>query len=69
MKITLKALRVNAGLSQKEVAKKLGISNNTLIKWERYLSYPRVLQLDKMCKLYGCSMDDIFLPDNLTKSE
>ena len=35
-KISLEAVRVNAGMSQKEWAKKLGVSNNTVINWEKH---------------------------------
>ena len=34
LQITLKAARVNAGLTQVEAAKKLGKSPNTIILWE-----------------------------------
>ena len=69
MKIKLNALRVNAGLTQSEVAAKVGISKNTLIKWESYKSFPSVVQIMKLCDLYGCDVNDIFLPDVLAKSE
>lgn len=69
MKISLKAMRVNANLNQKEVAKSIGISPNTLISWENNYTAPDALQLSKLCCLYGCRMDDIFLPDKLAKSE
>ena len=65
MKITLKAARVNAGYSQKEAAKILGISNTTLCNWENGTSFPNVQQIEKICELYGVSYDDlIFLPSN-----
>ena len=35
MKITLAAARVNRGLTQKELAQMLGISNKTLCSWEK----------------------------------
>lgn len=35
MQITLKAARVNAGLTIKEACKKIGISHGTLVKWEK----------------------------------
>ncbi|WP_286154362.1 helix-turn-helix domain-containing protein [Thomasclavelia cocleata] len=34
-KITLKAARVNAGLTIKEAAKLIGICETTLIRWEK----------------------------------
>lgn len=62
-KISLKAARVNAGFSQKAAAKALGISNQTLCKWEKGKAFPNAKQIAALCKLYGVSYDDInFLP-------
>lgn len=69
MKITLKAMRVNKGLSQTDVANALGITAKTLQNWEANTTYPDVLQYAKLCALYECGLDDIFLPDKLAKSE
>ncbi|WP_270649194.1 helix-turn-helix transcriptional regulator [Limosilactobacillus mucosae] len=35
MALTLKAARVNAGMTQIQAAKKLGVSNQTLGRWEK----------------------------------
>lgn len=59
VKFTLAAARVNAGLSQKEAAEKLGISNKTLCKWENYESYPGADMIPKICELYGIPYDQI----------
>ena len=64
IKIKLKAARVNAGLSQKEAAKHLGVSNKTLGNWEKGLSYPTVDKSEKICQLYGVPFDNLeFLPE------
>lgn len=68
MKVSLKALRVNEGLNQKEAAKELNISPATLIKWENNETSPTGVQLLRICSIYHCAIDDIFLPDKLTKS-
>lgn len=65
MKIKLKALRVNAELTQKEAAEKLGITKRTLQKWEDYETSPTGVQLSRIANLYGCTLDDIFLPEPL----
>lgn len=63
LKITLKAARINVGLSQKEAAEQLHISNKTLCNWENGVSYPDAGQIDALCKLYGVHYDNIiFLP-------
>ena len=65
VKISLKAARVNAGLTQKEAAKALGISNSTLGKWEQGKCFPSADMIIEICKLYGVDYDTInFLPDN-----
>ena len=69
MKVSIRALRVNAGLKQQEVAKKMGVNVGTIRNWERLSTFPDALQLKEMCSIYKCSLDDIFLPDNFAKSE
>lgn len=65
VKITLKAARVNAGLSQKEAAKKLNVSNKTLHSWESGKTFPAAHKIDALCDLYGISYDNIiFLPND-----
>ena len=57
--IQLKAARVNADLTQKEVAKKLKISPNSIVSYESYTSKPTVDLAEKFAKLYGVKVDDI----------
>jgi transcriptional regulator with XRE-family HTH domain len=67
--ITLEAARVNAGYSQKEAAQKLGVSNCTLLHWEKGVSMPKANQITAICELYGIPYDMlIFLPNRLAKS-
>ena len=69
LQITLKAARVNAGYTQKEAAKKLGVSNITLLSWEKGVSMPKANQIDDICNLYKVTYDMlIFLPRRLAKS-
>lgn len=69
MRITLKAARVNAGLTQENVVKELGISKNTLISYEKYKTIPNMETAQKMASLYGVSVNDlIFLPDDCALS-
>ena len=62
MKISLKAARVNKGLTQADVAKKINVDPSTICKWEAGRSFPDVFQFQKLCCLYGTTADDIFLP-------
>lgn len=69
MGITMKAARVNVGLSQVEAALKIGVSKETLSNYERGQSYPDVLILKKIEKVYGVPYHElIFLPKNYALS-
>lgn len=68
-RISLEAARVNAGLTQKELAKMLGVSNVTIVNWEKGNSEPSVSQLRKISELSGIPMDFIFIPDKSNNIE
>lgn len=64
-KFSLKAARVNAGLSQKAAAAAIGISNKTLSSWENGNTAPTADIIPVICALYGVSYDQLnFLPNN-----
>ncbi len=62
-KITLEAARVNAGLTQKELAEILGVSRTTVVNWEKGNTEPTISQLKKLSELSGIPMDFIFIPE------
>lgn len=59
MAISLKAARINAGLTQSEAAQKLNISKNTLGGYESGKVVPKIDIAKEMAHLYGLSVDDI----------
>lgn len=67
MQITLKAARVNAGISQTKAAEAVNVDRCTISNWERGKSFPDVVSCRKLCDLYGVSMDAvIFSPSRST---
>lgn len=65
LKISLKAARVNAELSQKDAAKTLKVTSKTLHSWENGDSSPSAKYIDAICDLYKVSYDNIkFKPNN-----
>lgn len=66
IKISLAAARVNAGMTQEEVAQKMGISNRTIINWEKGDVIPSFASLYTLCGLYNIPQDNIFLPKKST---
>lgn len=59
LKISLRAARVNAGLSQKEAATKIGVDQVTISNWETYKTEPTISQAIKACETYGISIDHV----------
>ncbi len=51
--------RKKCGLSQEEVAEKLGVSRQTISKWETDETIPDIYQSKKMAKLYNVSLDSL----------
>lgn len=66
MKVTLKAARINAGLTQSEAAKKLNVSKDSISNWERGKTFPDVPLLKKIESLYGVDYKDIIFSQNIT---
>ena len=51
--------RKKKGLSQEEVAEKLGISRQTVSKWETDETLPDICQSKRLAVLYGLSLDEL----------
>jgi len=61
MKLSLRALRVNAGYSQGKAADKLGVTTVTIHNWETGKTHPSSNILPLICDLYSCKINDIRL--------
>lgn len=59
MKQTLKGLRINMGLTAKEFAEKLEISEDVLYNYESGRTVPDVNFVDKLLKLTSLKYEDI----------
>ena len=59
MKISLRAARVNADLTQQEVADKIGVSKHTIINWERGRTKPKKHILIVLSSIYGIDIDSL----------
>lgn len=62
-KIILKAARVNAGINQRELAKKLNVDVSTVVNWEKGKTEPNATQLRRISEISGIPMDFIFIPE------
>lgn len=61
-RITLKAARVNRGYRQEDVARKLGISKQTIVNWERGKVKPDAAAIMALSQIYETDVDLFSLP-------
>lgn len=57
----LYTFRKNSGLSQEELAEKIGVSRQAVSKWERGEASPDTENLILLAKTYGVSLDELIL--------
>lgn len=56
----LAAARVNAGFTQTEAARRLGVDQSAVSFWESGKKRPRAVMLVKLADLYCCTIDELF---------
>lgn len=59
MRISLKAARINANLTQAEMARRLGVGKKTVGSWESGKTKPKLDKVEPICSLLGVGYDDI----------
>lgn len=53
------ALRKEKGMTQLELAEKMGVTDKAVSKWERDLSFPDVSSIPKLAEIFGVSVDEL----------
>lgn len=67
-KVTLPVARKIASITQKSLASAVGVSESTVINWEKGRSEPTVNQAQKISEVTGIPLDCIiFLPQTTVK--
>jgi transcriptional regulator with XRE-family HTH domain len=61
--------RKKRGMSQKELANKLSITDKAISKWERGISFPDISMLIPLSEVLGISLYDILTGGNDDKQE
>ena len=56
----IKQLRFKAGLTQEQLAEKLGIAAQSVSKWENAVAMPDIITLPLLAEIFGTSIDDLF---------
>lgn len=53
------ALRKEKGMTQVELAKKMGVTDKAVSKWERDLSFPDVNTIPKLAEIFNVTVDEL----------
>ena len=56
----IKQLRFKAGLTQEQLAEKLGIGPQSVSKWENAVAMPDISTLPLLAEIFGVTIDDLF---------
>ena len=59
----IKEARINAGLTQEQVAEKIMVSRQTISNWENGKSLPDIISVMNMSDLYQISLDELLKGD------
>ena len=64
-------LRRERGMTQLELAEKMGVTDKAVSKWERDLSFPDVSSIPKLAEIFNVSVDELMQvkADTKEKSE
>ena len=60
----IKKLRIEKGLTQKDLADQLHVTFQTVSKWEKDENEPDIATLRELAKLFGCSFDYLLSEDD-----
>ena len=52
-------LRKAKGMTQADLAQKMGITDKAVSKWERDLSYPDIASIPRLAEILGVSVDEL----------
>ena len=62
LQISLAAARVNARMTQEEVAKEMHVSKNTVVNWEKGKVLPSFAVMQALAILFNIPIDCISMP-------
>ena len=61
--------RKTLGMTQKQLAEQLGMSDKSVSKWERGICLPDVALYAELCQILGISINEFFAGEDITKED
>ena len=69
MGMIIAAKRKELGMTQLELAEKMGVTDKAVSKWERDLSFPDVTSLPRLAEIFGMSVDELMQVKQASREE
>ena len=69
IEMKLKDARIQAGLTQEQVAEKIMVSRQTISNWENGKSLPNIVSIMNLSNLYQISIDELLKGDKRMKEK
>lgn len=63
-RLNIRQARINAALSQRDLAKMLGVSSVAVLKWENGKSFPSADKLPALANALGVPIDELYSRDS-----
>jgi len=63
----ISALRKEKGMTQLDLAEKVGVTDKAVSKWERDLSFPDINSIPKLAEIFEVSVDELMQVKSETK--
>ena len=63
----ISSLRKEKGMTQLELAEKMGVTDKAVSKWERDLSFPDINSIPKLAEIFEVSVDELMQVKSETK--
>lgn len=65
----LQHLRATRNMTQEQLAMMVGVSRQSVTKWEAEKAYPDMDKLLKLCNIFGCTLDELVQGDLTSRPE
>ena len=65
----LQKLRKEKGISQEQLAEQLGVTRQSVSKWESGASYPEMDKIVALCNMFHCDLDVLINKDVMEERE
>lgn len=65
--VIIASIRKERGMTQLELAEKMGVTDKAVSKWERDLSCPDVSSIPQLAEILGVSVDELMQVKDITK--